>query len=62
MTSGSAFMAANGPRSESRQRRISNRSVRMLSKVAVTRGSVAARRSRAPWPLDNDVRLHIIYL
>jgi hypothetical protein len=40
-------MAANGPRSESRQRRISNRSVRMLSKVAVTRGSVAARRSRA---------------
>jgi hypothetical protein len=43
MTSGSAFMAANGLRSESRQRRISNRSVRMLSNVAVTCGSVAAR-------------------
>jgi hypothetical protein len=36
-------MAANGLRSDSRQRRISSRSVRMLSKVAVTCGSVAAR-------------------
>ena len=60
MTSGSAFMAANGPRSESRQRRISSRSVRMLSNLAVTRGSVAARP--AARPLDSDARLHIIYL
>ena len=47
MTSVSAFMAANGPRSESRQRRISNRSVRILSNVAVTRGSVTARAAAA---------------
>jgi hypothetical protein len=39
-------MAANGPRSESRQRRISSRSVRMVSNLAVTRGSVAARPGR----------------
>jgi len=37
-----------GARSDSRQRRISNRSVRMLSKLAVTRGSVAARTSASP--------------
>src|SRR5262252_2291822 len=56
MTSGSAFMAANGPRSDSRQRRISNRSVRMLSNLAITRGSVAARTARRePVAGDRDV-------
>src|SRR5579859_948204 len=58
MTPGSAFIAANGRRSASRQRRISRRSVRRLSNLATTRGSVAAwrapgggRRSSASWGL-----------